>query len=378
MALVHTNSSLNNPYFTTGLAHEVAESITSNTAITNCTIPGSNQIADICGAMTGSGVVQAGGAFAGAGYWSQVDNTCVIPNAWPSLWELSGGTWYEEDYGITIRQVYDGMNGAPLVMDTSDTLYLFYAGYYGYGWLNMGAGGAMHAMLDNGKFARLELGSATVSLYDNHNTFSWITLPSPAPVITGIYGGGSIYATDAAGLAATDAAGNLYIWNGTSWVNEGIAVDEYVPSSAGAVALALNKQSISQLGSSGWTTIGGAAVEIYGSTSTDVIVKRTNTCSGGTCANNAYALVSGTWYNQGAPADFYAGLDFHSQMWRVTSDRSALQVATEASSNNWTWASSGTPVPPGQSGIGRLVGTTPYYTPMVIGCAKNSGTCVTY
>src|SRR5262249_50158278 len=105
--------------YTSAFSHELVEALTSNVYLTNC---GSarQQIVDVCNFSKTTPQTEVSVVT----YWSGAKNTCVIPDAWATVYEYNGtpGSWTV--IGDNVRQVAQGESGLfATFLDDSINLY---------------------------------------------------------------------------------------------------------------------------------------------------------------------------------------------------------------------------------------------------------------
>jgi hypothetical protein len=237
------NATSNNYSFT--FSHELAEALTQNVSISNCTYNGSggihaNQIGDLCYCY---GENQLGGAATVQPYWSVADNECVIPEGWGQVLQYTGSPDYWTNLEVSARQVYAGQFGL-IRTDVDDMLWLYKGGV----WSEIGYPGAMFAVGPNGI---LGLTPDTSAVF-NYDGSAWTPIGLSA---SAIYAGGSDLATDYNGVS--------YIYLGTpyNWLQFSNAVDQIVMGDIWAYALDFAR--IAWVYAGGWQASSYQSLELF-------------------------------------------------------------------------------------------------------------------
>ena len=244
-----------------GIAHEIAESITGNVGVTNCTYhdgSAANQIADICGCWT---EMQQGGTQKVQAYWSAADDACVIPEAWNGVYEYSGSgsTWTQ--VGGAVRQIYAGASSSGtcttppclIATDTSDNV-MAYSGTP-LSWSTIGGPGAMFSV-GQGWLMGIAPDTSYVARYTTSS--GWTTVGSNC---SGVYSGAFDLCTEYSGAPA------LYQPATNTWTGVGGPAAQLVVGPSWAAALDWRNRSAFLLppggNGSSWIATNHAASELF-------------------------------------------------------------------------------------------------------------------
>jgi hypothetical protein len=190
-------------------------------------------------------------------------------------------------------------------------------------------------------------------------------------------------------LVATSAAGVPNVYDGSQWTAFGPAGDQFVPTTYGIVALAMDHSAVSlgvSLSSAGWLTIGGPASELFGGATSNLVAATT---PGPT--KNVFAIdltlpllggapvpvLQSSWQSQGGPGNMFAvaGPSGSENLWGLTPTRVAVWQSINTSIWNPPWEQV-------SFAEGRIVADTVQGIPVVYmtDCPTpiQSGTCTVY
>lgn len=228
------------------LSHEVTEPIAgwAGTVMTGCTDNGRTSqsigvgICDWCGNVqeTQNGVkVQA--------YWSQVDQACIIPEAWGNLLvnhdvNLSPPTfgWAAPPNDFPMRQIYGGAGGV-IGTGADDNLY-----YYNDGagaWYQTGGGPGSEFAAGGDSILQLPTDTSQGASWYSVTTNTWHSLPPlPNGPITSV----AVVNTEDGVLVVTDRFGQPWLWDSTisQWVVIGGPGDQFIASGGNLLGLTVD------------------------------------------------------------------------------------------------------------------------------------------
>jgi hypothetical protein len=249
MAFIFPGAAATLGTYTKVFSHELAESITHNVSISNCTYKNGNhvkQIGDLCECANED---QLGGTVTVQAYWSQADANCVLPEAWSAVYEFNGTPYGWTQIADEVRQIYAGKFGL-VATEVDDNLWL-YSGTP-YTWTQIGSPGAMFSVGQSWVLG-LSPDASAVFRYDGS---SWTPIRGPA---SAIYSGGFDIATNYDGIPFE------YLASSGAWTKIGEIGDQFAVGDTFVAAIDPGHDDVFIYpdGGPAWVSTGQAAQEIF-------------------------------------------------------------------------------------------------------------------
>lgn len=377
---------------TYGRSHEIVEALTGgpgNAPLVkqNVGLNGSSSatgVSDLCGCgppgNAGPDSEQQDNQWL-AGYYSQVDGACVVPEGWPDLFYWDAHDGWQLYLNATIQE-YATSGPNIVITDTNDNLYSV---TFPFIWKTIGQPPTQPSQLaikgdaTHPEILLLANDSSNIWMENSFGSNSWTSLglvDLASNVASGIVSG-----VDA---LATDAAGQPYYYNGIYFTNFGTKADQFIGTGQNTddvfsvnwdhSGIKYAQPSVGQW----YVSANGTTTQLFGNPTSDLIASTDNYFNIWTSENG------GSWLEQtNNIGDSLALLGGGTgggpyTLWWLKNDRSQQSFDSPP---NKTWGNWSTNLSGGV--ISRIIGSTDFYYPIVFafGCASyqySTATCVTY